>query len=163
MSGRQPRRCAPTELLMSQCAVVQGPFMGRVWDSPESLHVPVPSPTEPPAPRMLALGTYFLQKKTNKPYFEQAFDKKHYDIASIPGKNHFGYYFASSQEAPVGFMIWDSDEEKEKGKGALWTIMMENKVGAAKDHSVHMMAEGGMFGRDSLRSYQPCHLAVSDD
>jgi len=117
--------------------------------------------------RVIGIAVYHLNvaSKANIDKFKDAFSKKAPDMAKIPGKSNFGYYYDTNKSnTPIVFFMWDDQDSKDKGKTSLWNIMMatpNNEHGGTNSTSVHTLANGGMFCQDSDRTYHEANISTS--
>lgn len=137
-------------------------FQGKLFTTnPDVRHVAEPGLGQQMATRVLGLGVYHCHPDQLQS-FEDAFHDKNEELMKIPGKSYYGYYYHQARpDKPMVFTFWDTMQAVDQGKGALWTIMMDQKSGAAPSKiSVHASVPGGLFTKDSDRSYHPCELGA---
>jgi len=137
---------------------------GKLWSSPSEVAHKQVQPGAAPQASVMGISTYSLQASPFIDTFIKGMDIKHPNIAAIPGKSYWGYYYTDTQK-PEGFVFWDDQVKKDEGKTPLWDIMMATQPNANghTDHSIHTMAHGGMFTQDSDRSYHQAMIAVTSE
>jgi len=139
-------------------------WTGHIWETSNDVEHHYDGANKEGA--VLGLARYKLSNSSHLALFKEGMNKKAAEMGQIQGKGHWGWYGKEGEDAPYGFVFWDTPETKEHGKSVLWNHMMatpDEGTPSDPNHSIHVMASGGMFKCDSDRSYHQAYVVGTPD